>query len=71
MTELRTSAEARAYLRISRSTLDRACERWRQGERDGLPYVQHTPNGHRKFRIADLDRWAAGEAQPRRLRAAS
>lgn len=71
MTSLLTSVEARTYLRISRSTLDRACERWRQGERDGLPYVQRTANGHRKFRLTDLDRWADGEEAPRRLRAAS
>lgn len=66
-----TSAEARAYLKISRSTLDRECEKYRHTNgRQGLRHEQRGANSHRRFRRADLDRWSAGDI-PARLRAAS
>lgn len=72
MEPLLTSSQARAYLQISRATLDRACEQYRvsRGAR-GLPHIQRGAGTHRKFRRADLDHWAAGGTPVRRLRAAS
>lgn len=67
--DLLNAAEAMEYLRISRKTLDRACEQYRQGK-GGLRYEQRSAGSHRRFRLADLDRWSTG-TETRRLRAAS
>lgn len=72
MPDLLNRDEAMAYARVSRSTIDRACQEWRRTKGcSGLRYVQRAAGTHRKFRQADLDRWLTGETNTRRLRAAS